>query len=88
MKTTLLALTLAIAGSAFAQHSHPVQANSCADWRDRDIKALSSEQLADLREGRGMGASLPAELNGVPGPLHVLQLASQLKISPEQHLPG
>lgn len=31
-----------------------------------------------------MGASLPAELNGAPGPLHVLQLAVQLKVTPEQ----
>jgi Spy/CpxP family protein refolding chaperone len=50
----------------------------------REIKALSPEAIADLREGRGMGASLPAELNGVPGPLHVLELKEPLKVTPEQ----
>jgi len=29
---------------------------------------------------------MPAELNGYPGPLHVLELAAQLKLSPEQAL--
>ena len=31
-----------------------------------------------------MGASLPAELNGVPGPLHVMQMAHRLKLDPVQ----
>lgn len=31
-----------------------------------------------------MGASLPAELNGVPGPLHVLQMAHRLGLGPGQ----
>jgi hypothetical protein len=57
-----------------------------ADMGDRVIKALSPQQVADLREGRGMGASLPAELNGVPGPLHVLELKAQLEVSPEQQV--
>jgi hypothetical protein len=84
MHKTLIALALLAASSAFAQHVHPAQANGYAGLQTREIKALSSEQIADLRDGRGMGASLPAELNGVPGPLHVLQLASQLKITPQQ----
>ena len=50
----------------------------------RAIKALSREQIADLHEGKGMGASLPAELNGVPGPLHVLQLREPLKVTASQ----
>lgn len=52
--------------------------------QSRAIKALSSEQIADLHEGKGMGASLPAELNGVPGPLHVLQLREPLKVTAPQ----
>ena len=31
-----------------------------------------------------MGTSLPAELNGMPGPLHVLELAQQLKVTAQQ----
>lgn len=43
--------------------------------QERPIKALSDQQIDDLREGRGMGLALPAELNGYPGPRHVLGLA-------------
>lgn len=50
----------------------------------RQIKALSDQQIADLREGRGMGLALPAELNGYPGPTHVLELAKSLQLSEAQ----
>ncbi|PZP29633.1 MAG: hypothetical protein DI603_16350 [Roseateles depolymerans] len=85
MRLLLAVLALTLAPGAFAQHAgHAHQAGGYAGMQNRDIKALSDEQVADLREGRDMGASLPAELNGVPGPMHVLQLASQLGVSPEQ----
>jgi hypothetical protein len=50
----------------------------------RAIKALSEEQIADLRAGRGMGLALAAELNGYPGPVHVLELAEPLGLNDEQ----
>jgi len=50
----------------------------------REIKSLSGQDIDDLRHGRGMGLAKPAELNGYPGPAHVLDLASELKLSPEQ----
>jgi Spy/CpxP family protein refolding chaperone len=50
----------------------------------RDIKALSPEEIADLNAGRGMGLALAAELNGYPGPRHVLDLATELQLTPEQ----
>jgi Spy/CpxP family protein refolding chaperone len=45
---------------------------------------LSDQQVADLKAGRGMGMALPAELNGYPGPLHVLDLAEKLELTPDQ----
>ena len=50
----------------------------------RPIKALSAQQIDDLRNGRAMGQSTPAELNGYPGPKHVLELADQLGLTPQQ----
>ncbi|MEA2967554.1 MAG: hypothetical protein QOE78_815 [Alphaproteobacteria bacterium] len=50
----------------------------------RPIKALSEQQMADLRAGRGMGLALAAELNGYPGPMHVLELAEPLALSDQQ----
>ena len=55
-----------------------------AGLEQRPIKALSAEQTADLKAGRGMGLALAAELNGYPGPLHVLQNADALRLSDEQ----
>jgi Spy/CpxP family protein refolding chaperone len=55
-----------------------------AGLQDRPLKALSAEQIADLRAGRGMGLALAAELNGYPGPLHVLEHADALALTPEQ----
>jgi Spy/CpxP family protein refolding chaperone len=55
-----------------------------AGLQARDIKALSEQQIADLRAGRGMSLALPAELNGYPGPAHSLELADRLRLDAEQ----
>ena len=74
----LLALAAAAAPS-FAQSHQPY-----AGLEGRSIKALSEQQVADLRAGRGMGLALAAELNGYPGPMHVLELADALDLSDQQ----
>jgi len=55
-----------------------------AGMQTRPIKALSEQQVADLGAGRGMGLALAAELNGYPGPSHVLELADKLNLSTDQ----
>jgi hypothetical protein len=52
----------------------------------RHVKALSDQQIADLNAGHGMGLALAAELNGYPGPLHVLEFADELQLSDQQQL--
>lgn len=82
-------LTLAFAVPAAAQHHHHSQhrnATPYAGQQERDIKALSDQQIADLRHGRGMGLALAAELNGYPGPMHVLELKDQLRLTVDQRL--
>ena len=54
--------------------------------QSRPIKALSEQQIADLNAGRGMGLALAAELNGYPGPSHVLELADKLELSSDQRV--
>ena len=65
-----------------AQHTHGHM--SYAEFKNREIKALSPEQIEGLRAGRGMSLALAAELNGFPGPMHALELASELKLTDEQ----
>jgi Spy/CpxP family protein refolding chaperone len=83
----LLASAFATA-PATAQHHHSGQGQPAlspyAGTQARSVKALSEQQLADLRAGRGMGMALAAELNGYPGPVHVLELAGALELTPEQ----
>ncbi len=77
----LLAALVVLAGStAVAQ----TPSAPYAGQQDRPIKALSAEEMRDLAEGRGMGLAKAAELNGYPGPLHVLELATPLKLTAEQ----
>jgi hypothetical protein len=55
-----------------------------AEMQNRGLKALSEQQIKDLREGRGMGMALAAELNGYPGPAQVLELAGARDVSKTQ----
>jgi LTXXQ motif family protein len=57
-----------------------------AGMQARPIKALSEQQVADLGTGRGMGLALAGELNGYPGPSHVLELVDKLELSPDQRV--
>ena len=76
MRSFVVAIVLSFVASVdFAQSPY-------AGMQARSIKALSEQQIAEA--GRGMGLALPAELNGYPGPAHVLDLSDQLGLSAEQ----
>jgi Spy/CpxP family protein refolding chaperone len=72
---------LMCAGFASAQSHQPY-----AGLEQRAVKGLSDAQIADLRAGRGMGLALPAELNGYPGPAHVLENVDALGLTPQQRV--
>jgi Spy/CpxP family protein refolding chaperone len=74
----LVVMMLAITPASAQQHQ------PYGGMQHRVVKALSDEQIADLRAGRGMGLALAAELNGYPGPLHVLEHADALGLTAEQ----
>lgn len=75
-------LTLLAAPAVGQQHQHGH--GSYAGLQQRGVKSLSEQQIADLRAGKGMGLALAAELNGYPGPMHVLELGEKLSLSAEQ----
>ena len=80
-----LALGLAmLAGCAQHGGAPSRSASPYAGQPQREVSALSPAEVADLRAGRGMGLARPAELNGYPGPLHVLELAAALELSADQ----
>ena len=74
----LLACTLVSLPLAAAAQSPYVGETS------RAIKSLSSGDVADYLAGNGMGLAKAAELNGYPGPAHVLALADPLALTDPQ----
>jgi hypothetical protein len=55
-----------------------------AGQQNHAIKSLSKKDIDDLRNGRGWGLAKAAELNGMPGPAHLLELRKEIGLSPSQ----
>jgi Spy/CpxP family protein refolding chaperone len=79
LKSLATLILIAVPAVTLAQSIQPY-----AGLEDRAVKALSEQQVADLKAGRGMSLALPAELNGYPGPSHVLEHADALGLTAEQ----
>jgi hypothetical protein len=82
-------LRILIGGLLVLSAVGPVAADNVSPYRGQlntEIRGLSDQEVSDLREGRGMGRARAAELNGYPGPRHVLDAAQagQLALTPEQ----
>jgi Spy/CpxP family protein refolding chaperone len=78
-RARLILLCVALATPLAAQ-PHVPEAGAAR----QEIKALLPAEIDDLRAGRGMGLAKAAELNGYPGPMHVLELSAQLDLAPAQ----
>jgi len=78
----LLLLSLAFTVAASSQEKKPQE--GYAGEERREIKSLSAAEVEQLLQGHGMGLAKAAELNHYPGPRHVLELAAELQLTPEQ----
>ena len=76
---TLVSLFAALSGQAAGTGTSPY-----AGEETRLIKSLSPEDIKELRQGSGWGLAKAAELNGLPGPFHLLELKDQIPLTPEQ----
>ena len=72
-------LAFGIAVPAAAQTKSPY-----AGLERNEISSLSQPEVNALLAGQGMGFAKAAELNGYPGPLHVIELAGPLALTSEQ----
>ena len=86
-----MTMALVISGLMFvnaevrAQHAgHAGPHNPYAGFERREIKSLSDSDLEELKRGGGWGMALAAELNGAPGPAHLLELKEQIGLTTEQ----
>ena len=82
LRSILLALLLAAALPVAAQDEFTESAS--AGTADARPTGLMPRQERMLREGRGMGLARAAEINGYPGPRHVLEQAETLELTGEQ----
>ena len=83
-KVTVQVLVLIlIATFAFsaADDSHK---SKYAGEEKREIKSLSATDIEELQNGKGWGLAKAAELNGVPGPVHLLEMKEEIDLSAEQ----
>ena len=80
--TTPLARVLSAA--LFASASFAQSASPYAGQQSRSVKSLSQQDIDGLRAGAGAGYAKAAELNGYPGPAHVLELAQPLQLDMAQ----
>jgi hypothetical protein len=83
MRVVIALVALAIASPAVAQ---PDPVSPYRHDRAEGARGLSTPEIDDLRAGRGMGLARAAELNGYPGPRHVLDAAAagQLSVTAQQ----
>lgn len=82
----LLLSLLSAAAPAFAQDGGDHALSPYAGEQTRAIAALSEEDLAELARGGGWGLARPAELNGAPGPAHLLELADEIGLDADQRV--
>jgi len=74
--TLLFVCNIATAGTAYQ--------SNYAGQENREIKSLSQDEIAGLKAGKGLGLAKAAELNGVPGPRHLLDMKVEIGLSDEQ----
>jgi Spy/CpxP family protein refolding chaperone len=66
-----------------AEHNH-TKPSKYAGEESRKIKSLSASDIKELRNGGGWGLAKAAELNGVPGPSHLLEMKTEIPLTQEQ----
>lgn len=83
-KVTVQVLVLIlIATFAFSAADHTHKSKYTGEEK-REIKSLSATDIEELQNGKGWGLAKAAELNGVPGPVHLLEMKKEINLSAEQ----
>jgi hypothetical protein len=83
-KVTILFLILMLMPrSTFSAADHSYKSKYAGEEK-REIKSLSETDIEELKNGKGWGLAKAAELNGVPGPAHLLEMKDEIDLSPKQ----
>ncbi|KPP98040.1 hypothetical protein [Marinobacter sp. HL-58] len=80
IKTAVFVMIVALPGvKALASESSPYVGEEA-----REISSLSKAEIDGLVSAEGMGYAKAAELNGYPGPAHVLELSEKLSLTADK----
>ncbi len=83
MKKGFIFFALLLVGACSTNHSEHNQSHYAGEEK-REIKAISAEEISNYLNGNGMGLAKAAELNGYPGPKHILENESTLELTAVQ----
>lgn len=78
------AVGTAYAASNHSGHDAGSHTSHYAGEEKREIKSLSPDDIAQIKKGAGWGLAKAAELNGVPGPAHLLEMKQEIALSEDQ----
>ena len=81
MTTKRFALFLVLLPTFAIAQSHGTLPSDYMGEETRLIKSLSGQDLEEIARGGGWGLARAAELNGVPGPTHLLELADEIGLT-------
>lgn len=84
MRVLLILALLLPVFAAQASESASSHHSKYAGQESRAIKSLSAEDIAELKRGGGWGLAKAAELNGVPGPIHLLEMKDEIGLDKTQ----
>ena len=83
-KVTILFLILILTPlSTFSAADHSYKSKYAGEEK-REIKSLSETDIEELKNGKGWGLAKAAELNGMPGPAHLLEMKDEIDLSANQ----
>jgi hypothetical protein len=81
--TIQIVVLMLIATYAFSETDHSHKSKYAGEEK-REIKSLSETDIEELQNGKGWGLAKAAELNGMPGPVHLLEMKDEIDLSAKQ----
>ncbi len=80
----LLGLVLVLSPSIVLSENGHKHRSKYSGQEKRAIKSLSESDIDQLKNGKGWGQAKAAELNGWPGPIHLLEMKNEISLTDEQ----
>jgi hypothetical protein len=84
LKKIMLFISLALPLIVHAEGNSNYSVSKYAGQEQQKIKSLTPSDIEELQRGGGWGLARAAELNGVPGPAHLLELKDKIPLTVDQ----